>query len=76
MHDIVGDKSIRVHSVTSDNEAAIALSVDFLTNYVGQVSCAVHSFDLCAKKSFYGRNCVAKVHEFGQRRHIIFLPTP
>lgn len=43
---IIGSSKIRVHTITSDNQAAVALAVDLLTNYVGSVRCVVHTIAL------------------------------
>lgn len=51
---IVGSDKISVFTGTSDNEAAAALSVDLLTNFVRSVRCFVHSLALCVKDVFVG----------------------
>lgn len=49
---IIGADCIRVHAVTSDNEAAVALSCDLLTNFVGSVRCVVHTIALAVNDVF------------------------
>ena len=50
--EIVGSETIRMHTVTSDNEPAVKLACDLLTNYVGSVRCVVHSLALCVNDVF------------------------
>lgn len=49
---IIGADCIRVHAVTSDNEAAVAMSCDLLTNFVGSVRCVVHTIALAVNDVF------------------------
>lgn len=49
---IFGSESLRIHTVTSDSEAARACSVDLLTNVVGTVRVVVHTMDSCVNDVF------------------------
>lgn len=49
---VVGSEIIRVHTATSDNEAATALAMDLFTNYVGSVRCVVHTLALVVNGVF------------------------
>lgn len=49
---IIYSDVISIHNVTSDKEAAVALSCDLLTNYVGSVHCIVHRLSLCVNDIF------------------------
>lgn len=49
---IVGADDVCVHTGTSDNDAATALAVDLLTNYVGSVRCVVHTLALAVNDVF------------------------
>lgn len=49
---IVSSDGLSVHTVTSDTEPAVALAVDFLTNYVGHVRCVFHTLALCVNEFF------------------------
>lgn len=50
--EIIGSDAIRIHTVTSDNEASVKLACDLLTNYVGSVRCVVHTLALCVNGVF------------------------
>ena len=41
-----------MHTATSDNEAATALGVDLLTNFVGSIRCVVHTLSLVVNDVF------------------------
>lgn len=49
---VVGSESIRVHTATSGNEAATAMEMELLTNYVGSVLCVVHTLALVVEDVF------------------------
>lgn len=49
---IIGSDHVPVFTATSDNEAATALNVDLLTNYVGSVSCTVHTIAVAVNDVF------------------------
>ena len=49
---IVVSDNIRVHTATTDNEPAAALSVDLFTNFVGSVRCAAHTLALAVNYFF------------------------
>lgn len=44
---VIGSAKIRIHTITSKNEPAIALVVALLTKFVRSVRCAVHTIELC-----------------------------
>lgn len=47
---VVGSDDIRVYTAPSDNEAATALAVDLLTNFIGPVLCIVHILSLAVNE--------------------------
>lgn len=49
---VVGSDKVRVHTATSDNEPAVGLACDLLTNFVGSVRCVVHTMALCVNDVF------------------------
>lgn len=49
---VIGSEKISIHTITSDNEASVALACDLLTNYVGSVRCVVHTLALCVNDVF------------------------
>ena len=49
---IVGSDSLRIHTITSDNQASVKIACDLLTNHVGSVRCVVHTLALCVNDAF------------------------
>ena len=49
---IVRSNNVNLFAATSDNEAAIALAVDLMTNFVGSVMCIVHTLALAVNDVF------------------------
>ena len=49
---VVGSADIRVHTATTDNEAATARAADLYTNFVGSVRCVVHTIALAVNDVF------------------------
>lgn len=49
---VIGSEQISIHTITSYNEASVALACDLLTNYVDSVLCVVQKLALCVKDVF------------------------
>lgn len=49
---VVGSDKIKVHTCTTDNEAAAARAADLLTNFVGSIRCVVHTISLAVQDGF------------------------
>eukprot|EP00178_Gracilaria_changii_P018359 TRINITY_DN5240_c0_g1_i1.p1 TRINITY_DN5240_c0_g1~~TRINITY_DN5240_c0_g1_i1.p1 ORF type:complete len:324 (-),score=45.96 TRINITY_DN5240_c0_g1_i1:1162-2133(-) len=64
---IVGADDIRVYTATSHNEAATALAVDLLTNFVGSVRCVVHTLALAVNNVFEDGTVWSKYLQHGNK---------